>query len=75
MLMMGMDLEISIWHALEGFMSGGEAAQNSEHVKFFLWAMLMMGMDLEINIWHALKGFIFSSKAPKNNECVISEHF
>ena len=34
----------------EGFMSGREAAQNIDVVKFFLWAMLMMGMDLKISI-------------------------
>ena len=28
MLMMGMDLKISFGHALEGFMSGSDAAQN-----------------------------------------------
>ena len=66
--MMAIDLEISFWHALEGFMSGSEAAQNSERVKFFLWAMLMMGMDLENSIWDALGGFMSGSDGPQNVE-------
>ena len=50
MLMMGMDLEISILDALEGFLSSSMAPQNIECVEIFFVGYALMGMNLEISI-------------------------